>query len=205
MSLPSPGLAHYGWTAELKEEMERIPHKPGRESLIGRALLERTTVQILDAQIDPEYKLSKPQRLGGYRSLIATPLLREGTPIGVLGLGRNSVRPFTDKQMALLATFADQAVIAVENSLLFEEVQARTRELAESLEQQPATSEVLQIISSSPGELEPVFQAMLENATRVCGAKFGIMNLYDEDSFESVALFNVPPALAPAQKQRRML
>ena len=104
----------------------------------GRVLLERTTVQIRDAQADPEYKLSKAQRLGGYRSMIGTPLLREGTPIGVFGLARISVRPFSDKQMALLATFADQAVIALENARLFEEVQARTRELTESLEQQTA-------------------------------------------------------------------
>ena len=105
--------------------MERIPFKPGRESVTGRALLERTTVQILDAQTDPEYKLSKAQRLGGYRSLIGTPLLREGVPIGVFGLSRHSVRPFTDKQMALLTTFADQAVIAIENARLFDEVRRR--------------------------------------------------------------------------------
>src|SRR6516162_10704405 len=128
--------AHYGWAEELKEEMERIPFKPGRESLTGRVLLERTTVQILDAQTDPEYKLSRAQRLGGYRSAIGTPLLRDGAPIGVLVLGRNSVRPFTDKQMALLATFADQAVIALENARLFEEVQAKTRDLEEALRYQ---------------------------------------------------------------------
>ena len=121
--------AHCGFTAELKEELERISFKPGRESVTGRALLERKTVQILDAQTDPEYKLSKAQRLGGYRSLIGTPLLREGVPIGVFALSRSSVRPFTDKQMALLTTFADQAVIAIENVELFDEVQAKTREL----------------------------------------------------------------------------
>jgi two-component system, NtrC family, sensor kinase len=186
--------AHYGFTAELKEELERIPLKPGRESVTGRALLERTTVQILDAQTDPEYKLSKAQRLGGYRSMIGAPLLREGTPIGVFGLSRRSVRPFSDKQMALLTTFADQAVIAIENARLFDEVQARTRDLAESLEQQTATSEVLQVISASPGELEPVFQKMLENATRVCGANFGQMNLYEEGSFRPVAFYNMPAA-----------
>src|SRR4029077_20078540 len=186
--------AHYGWTTELKEEMERIPFKPGRESVTGRALLERTTVQIGDAQTDPEYKLSKAQRLGGYRSMIGAPLLREGTPIGVFGLSRRSVRPFSNKQMTLLTTFADQAVIAIENARLFEEVQARTRDLAESLEQQTATSEVLQVISSSPGGLEPVFQKMLENATRVCGANFGQMNLYEEGSFRPVAFYNMPAA-----------
>ena len=117
--------ANFGFSPELKEEVERIPFKPARDSVTGRALLERTTVQIVDAETDPEYKLSKLQSLGGYHSMIGTPLLREGTPIGVFGLARRSVRPFTDKQMALLTTFADQAVIAIENARLFEEVQAR--------------------------------------------------------------------------------
>ncbi|WFU39046.1 adenylate/guanylate cyclase domain-containing protein [Bradyrhizobium sp. CB82] len=121
--------AHYGWTTELKEELERIPFEPGRESVTGRALLERTTVQILDAQTDPEYKLSKAQRLGGYRSLMGAPLLRGGTPIGVFGMARYSVRPFTDKQMTLLTTFADQAVIAIENARLLKELRERTDEV----------------------------------------------------------------------------
>jgi two-component system, NtrC family, sensor kinase len=121
--------AHWGWTAELTEEMKRIPFKPGRASVTGRALQERRTVQILDAQTDPEYELSKAQRLGGYRSMIGTPLLRDGIPIGVFGLARHSVRAFTDKQMTLLTTFADQAVIAIENTRLFEELRERQAEL----------------------------------------------------------------------------
>ena len=96
---------------------------------------------------------------------------------------RTGVQPFTDKQIELVTTFADQAVIAIENVRLFDEVQARTRELSEALEQQTATSEVLHVISSSPGELEPVFQAMLANATRICEAKFGIMWLSEGDAF----------------------
>ena len=103
--------------------------------------------------------------------------MREGTPIGVIILWRKQVRPFTEKQIELVTTFADQAVIAIENVRLFDEVQARTRELSEALEQQTATSEVLQVISSSPGELEPVFQAMLENAVRICEAKFGTLSI----------------------------
>ena len=106
------------------------------------------------------------------------------------------MRPFTDKQIELVTTFADQAVIAIENVRLFDEVQARTRELTEALEQQTATSEVLQVISSSPGELEPVFQAMLENATRICEAKFGNCFCVEGDAFRAVALHGAPPAYA---------
>ena len=169
--------AHYGFTAELKEELERISFKPGRESVTGRALLERKTVQILDAQTDPEYKLSKAQRLGGYRSLIGTPLLREGVPIGVFGLSRNSVRPFTDKQMALLTTFADQAVIAIENARLFDEVQAKTRDLSEALTYQTGSSKVLSVIASSPTDVGPVLKAIVESACELCDAYDAVVRL----------------------------
>ena len=110
------------------------------------------------------------------------PLLRGGTTIGVFGLTRDEVNPFTEKQIELVTTFADQTVIAIENSRLFEAEQQRTRELSESLEQQTATSEVLQVISSSPGDLQPVFEAMLEKAVRVCEAKFGSLYRWDGDA-----------------------
>jgi signal transduction histidine kinase len=118
--------ANFGWSPELKAELGRVPFKPGREGL-----LEGKTVQILDAQTDPDYRLSEAQKIGGYRTMIGTPLLREGAPIGVFGLARNSVRPFTDRQMELLTTFADQAVIAIENVRLFDEIQDKSRQLAE--------------------------------------------------------------------------
>ena len=167
--------AHFNFSTELKEEMERIPFKQGRDSMTSRALLERRTVQIVDAQNDPEYKLSRALKIGGYRSMIGAPLLREGTPIGVFGLARRSVRPFTDKQMALLATFADQAVIAIENARLFGEVQARTRELTESLQQQTATVDVLKVISRSAFDLPTVLQTLVESATRLCEANRAVM------------------------------
>ena len=121
----------------------------------------------------------------------------------MFSLGKQEPGPFAQRQVELIRTFADQAVIAIGNVRLFEGVQAKTRDLEESLQQQTATSEVLQVISSSPGELKPVFQALLENATRVCGAKFGSMTLYDGDSFENVALHNAPPAFARARENKR--
>jgi two-component system, NtrC family, sensor kinase len=123
--------------------------------------------------------------------------MREETAIGVLVLARRLVRPFTDRQIELLTTFADQAVIAIENVRLFDEVQARSRELSESLEQQTATSEVLGVISSSPGELDPVFKAMLANAARLCEASYGALWLCEGDSFRAVALHGPLPAHLP--------
>ena len=201
----------YRWAASYghsKEEHERIKQhmltqriSPGRASLIGRTALEGQPVQIADVLEDPEYELGKAQKIARFRTLLGAPLLREGVPIGAIGLQRTDVRPFTDKQIELVQTFADQAVIAIENVRLFDEVQARTRELSESLEQQTATSEVLGVISSSPGELGPVFEAILSNATHICEAKFGILWLREGDGFRSVALHNVPPAYAE-QRQR---
>jgi two-component system, NtrC family, sensor kinase len=193
--------ASFGLSGKHKEYTEYLGSleiAPSRGSIVGRALLERRTVQILDVQADSEYNLREVIRIGDYRTMLGVPLLREGIPIGAIALTRRTVQAFTDKQIELVTTFADQAVIAIENARLFDEVQARTRDLAESLEQQTATSEVLQVISASPGELEPVFQKMLENATRVCGAKFGTMHLLEGDTATRVALYNVPPAYADA-------
>ena len=117
------------------------------------------------------------QRAIKYRTFMAVPILKDGSAIGVIGCARREVRPFTAGQIGLVKTFADQAVIAIENVRLFDEVQARTGELSEALEQQTATSEVLGVISRSPGQLEPVFQTMLENAVRICEAKFGALYL----------------------------
>ena len=196
--------ADFGFSPELKEEVERIPFKPGRESVTGRALLEHTTVQIVDAETDSEYKLSKLQSLGGYHSMIGTPLLREGTPIGVFGLARRSVRPFTDKQMALLTTFADQAVIAIENARLFEEVQARTRELTESLQQQTATADVLKVISRSAFDLPTVLQTLVKSAARLCGADMASIMRPEAGKFAFAANFGFPQAFVDLAKAKRI-
>ena len=137
--------------------------------------------------------------------MLGIPMLREGDPIGVLVLVQSAVRPFTDKQIELATTFADQAVIAIENVRLFEEVQARTRDLSESLEQQTATSEVLQVISSSAGELKPVFETMLESAVRICGAKFGNLLLVEGDAFRHVALHGAPQAYLEERRREPVI
>jgi two-component system, NtrC family, sensor kinase len=183
-----------------KEYLEGVAIEPGRGTIVGRTLLEGKTVHVRDIQNDPEYDLSGLVEIGDYRTTLGVPLLREGTPIGVLFLTRTRVAPFTPQQIELLTTFADQAVIAIENVRLFDEVRTRTRELGEALEQQTATSEVLQVISSSPGELEPVFATMLEKATRISGAKFGNLYLRDGDTLRIAAAYNVPPALVERRK-----
>ena len=193
--------ANFGHSAAHLEAMRRLSIRPGRETCAGRALLERRTVHIPDREADPEYQAGETLKAGGNRAMLGVPLLREGVPIGVFTLIRSTARPFTDKQIELATTFADQAVIAIENVRLFDEVQTRTRELSEALEQQTATSEVLQVISASPGQLEPVFKAMLGNAVRTCGAKFGIMYLSEGDGFRTVAMHDVPRAFA--EKRQR--
>ena len=193
-----PVAATYGFSPQQREHIERYPTRPDRGSTFGRAIIEGRTVHIPDVVADPEF-LERPEQPGatGIRAAVSVPLLREGVIVGALTVIRTEPRAFSQKQIELLETFADQAVIAIENVRLFDEVQARTRELTESLEQQTATSEVLHVISSSPGELEPVFQAMLENATRICEAKFGNLHLYEGDAFRIAALHGAPPANGP--------
>ena len=188
--------ASYRHTPEFNEYAKTLIYAPGRGGVGGRVLLEGKSVQIPDVLADPEYTFGETARLGNFRTILGVPLLREGIPIGLFLLHRAAVRPFTEKEIKLVETFADQAVIAIENVRLFEAEQQRTRELAESLEQQTATSEVLRVISSSPGDLQPVFQAMLENAIRICDAKFGTLQLIEGDGFRAVALHNAPPAFA---------
>jgi two-component system NtrC family sensor kinase len=182
--------------ADYVKYLSEHPISPGRGSLVGRTGLERCTVHMPDCLADPEYASHEYQRIGKHRSMLGVPLLRDGVAIAVIGLLRTVVKPFTQKQIDLVTTFADQAMIAIENVRLFEAEQERTRELAESLAQQTATSEVLQIISSSPGILQPVFQAILGNAVRICGAKFGMLYLSEGDDFSTVAMHDVPRTFA---------
>jgi two-component system, NtrC family, sensor kinase len=169
-----------------------------RNYLHGAALLDRRIVDIPDVADAPAEFFAGAQNFlsSGNRAITIMPMMRGDEAIGLLSVVRLVVGPLSDKQLAVLRTFANQAVIAIENTRLLKELRQRTDDLSESLEQQTATSEVLQVISSAPGELEPVFQKMLENATRVCGANFGLMNLWDGDSFTMASGYNVPPAFA---------
>ncbi|MFL6823208.1 MAG: GAF domain-containing protein, partial [Xanthobacteraceae bacterium] len=188
--------ASHGFSDEYRDYIKRNPIPPGRSTLVGRTALTAQTVHMPDCLADPEYQWFESQKIGGFRTMLGVPLLREGSPIGVLALTRSQVQPFSDREIELVTTFADQAVIAIENVRLFDQVQARTRELSDALEQQTATAEVLGVISSSPGELEPVFQAMLENATRICAAKIGILFRYENGAYTAIATLGVTPAYA---------
>ena len=144
--------ANHGFSEEYRQFIVRNPIKPGRGTLVGRTALEARTVHFPDCLADPEYVWVESQKIGGFRTMLGVPLLREGNPIGVIALTRSVVRPFTEKQIELIETFADQAVIAIENVRLFEAEQQRTRELSETLEQQTATAEILGVISKSLSE-----------------------------------------------------
>jgi GAF domain-containing protein len=148
------------------------PIRPGRGSVAGRTALEQKTVHIPDCLADPEYALHDFQEIAGHRTMLGVPLLRDNVTIAVIVLLRNAVRPFTDKQIDLVTTFANQALIAIENVRLFDEVQARTEELSESLQQQTATADVLKVISRSTFDLKSVLQTLVESAGRVCGADY---------------------------------
>jgi GAF domain-containing protein len=186
--------AHYGLAREAVQYALLQPLRPDRSSVTGRVALDGKTVHMPDVLADPEYRATDCQQAFRYRTILGVPLLRDGTTIGVFSLLRDEVSPFTEKQIELVTTFADQAVIAIENARLL-------NELRESLQQQTATADVLKVISRSPGQLEPVFKAMLENAVRICGAKFGILFLSEGDAFRTVALHGAPPAYAEARRR----
>jgi two-component system, NtrC family, sensor kinase len=182
-----------------------LRHNPGVP--LDRLTKTRQTVHIPDLRTDQSY-IGKNDRLvnlvevAGVRTYVVVPMLKERELIGAIGMYRQEVRPFTDKQIELVQNFAAQAVIAIENTRLLNELRQRTNDLSESLEQQTATSEVLKVISSSTGELEPVFQAMLANATRICEAKFGVLFRYENDAFYAAGMLNAPQALVEFHRQR---
>ncbi|PYK49848.1 MAG: hypothetical protein DME20_05765 [Verrucomicrobia bacterium] len=184
----------YPAVGELEEFVRQHPLAPDRGSITGRVALERHTVQIEDVLADSDYRLQEQQRIEGYRSLLGVPLLRDGIVIGVFVLWRNKVDRFTDKQIALVTTFADQAVIAIENVRLFNELETRNRDLTEALEQQTATSEILRVIASSPTDLQPMLDAIAESAARLCEANDAVIRRLDGNVIRLVAHYGrIPP------------
>jgi len=188
----------------LVEERRRNPLiRPSPDTTLGRVLATKQTVQIADVQNEPAY-VNAPSgftgaqlaKLAGARTVVVVPMLKESDLVGVIIIYRQEVRPFTDTQIELVSNFAKQAVIAIENTRLLNELRQRTDDLSEALEQQTATSEVLSAISSSPGALEPVFETMLANATRICEAQFGNLLLYDGTAFRVAAMHAAPAAWA---------
>src|SRR5580692_839113 len=177
---------------------QRFPFPLTREYMHSVAILDRKMLDIPNVEEAPaDMAVGRKNFLGsGYRAATFVPLMRGETAIGALSVVRVTTGPLSEKQLAALKTYASQAVIAIENARLLSELHQRTADLTESLEQQTATSDVLSVISRSPGDLEPVFNALLENATRICGAKFGNLLLYDADEFRLAAIFGAPPAWA---------
>jgi signal transduction histidine kinase len=172
--------------------LETHPIRPGRSGASERAALERQTVHISDVLLDPDYQQLDLVKRQGYRTVLAVPMLREGTLLGVIAILKTHVEPFTDKQIALVETFADQAVIAVENTRLFEAEQASKRELTESLQQQTGTADVLKVISRSAFDLQSVLQALVESAARLCDAEKGTITRQLDGVFYRAESYGYP-------------
>ena len=197
-------VAHHHVPPEFADLMRRDPvFQAAPDSPLDRVVRTKQAVHVADLKEEPAYLrgahiLVRMVQAGGVRTMVNVPMLKDDELIGAITIYRQEVQLFTEKQIALVSNFAKQAVIAIENTRLL-------NELRESLQQQTATSEVLEVISSSPGELEPVFTKMLDKATRICDAKFGILDLCEGDAFRAVALHGAPPAYAEARRREPII
>src|SRR5262245_58718120 len=184
-------IAQHGAPTAYAELWRREPMiRRGVGTIPDEVVRTKQVVHVADVAVNPD-RVPALAKLAEARTTMGVPMIKDDEVIGVIGIYRQHVEPFTDKQIELVTNFATQAVIAIENTRLL-------NELRESLQQQTATSEVLQVISSSPGELEPVFQAMLENALRICEAHFGMLHRYSDGEFVTQAMVGAPPALVDA-------
>ncbi len=185
-----------------------FPRQPNRGFVMGRAVVEGRTVHVEDVLADPDYDPRTReilQSLTGYRTFLGVPILRDGQPIGVIGCARRAVRPFTTAQIELVTTFADQAVIAIENARLFDDLRQRTDDLQESLEYQTATSEVLNVISRSTSDVQPVLDTVAETACRLCGADVGAISIREGEFYRYVSAFALDAEYWPIRRQRTVV
>ena len=187
--------AGYSLDPAYLEHERRTPISPGPGTVVGRAAMSREVVQIEDAWTDPLYEQKAAVKISGGRSMIGVPLMREGEPIGVIGLARTRVDPFTQREIELVTTFADQAVIAIENARLLNELRQRTNDLSELLEQQTAASEILKIISSSPGSSNRCSPRFWKTRRAFAVQHWGSVDLCEDDSFRVIAMHGVEPTL----------
>jgi len=198
IAIRSGGLYRYGATFSLDREWRQIVRTmtfaPGRGSVAGRVALEQQPVHIADLAADPEFAVPQAVTIGKVRTALGVPLLREGEPIGVLNVLRQRVEPFTERQIELVRTFADQAVIAMENARLLGELRERTRDLEESLEYQTATSDVLKVISRSTFDLQPILDTLVETGQRLCDSDTAALTIRERDVFRYVATRSHDPA-----------
>src|SRR6266540_835709 len=186
------GVASHNASRELTAFIEQNPILPGRTSATARAGLERRIVHVHDVQADPEYTYGGPQ-IEPYRSIVSIPMLRSNELLGVISIYRLEVRPFTDNQIALIETFADQAAIAIENARLLTELQAKNAHLTEALEQQTATAEILRVISRSQTDVQPVFDTIVRSAARLCDGLFSTLFQFDGELLHIIAAHNTTP------------
>src|SRR5262249_22428653 len=175
----SQAVSFFGISSEMVTFMKDRPLAIDRGNAAGRVLVDGRIVHIPDVEADPEFTFLEGTRLAGIRTILGVPLLREGSPIGVIVLQRRKVAPFTDKQIELVQTFADQAAIAIENVRLFDDVQARTRELAQSVEELQALGEVSQAVNSTL-DLQTVLSTIVAKAVQLSGTEGGAIYVFDE-------------------------